>query len=123
MLPQEYAAGFAKPAASALLAFYHDAGFIGVAIGMAIYGLITRSIYEYYRRWSHTLYAQLLLAMWTPLMATAMRDGFTDTVDRTILVIGPIWIIYRLAATGLFRRITQRIRPLSMPDEEATALP
>jgi hypothetical protein len=126
MLPTEFAAGFSNPAATALLPFYRDAGIFGVIVGMFFYGVIARSIYEYYRAWPSSIYAKLLLALSTPLMATAMRDGFTDTVNRAMLIVAPVWVIYRIAASDqiasrIQRRLPRHFGSIPAPDPQDLA--
>ena len=97
MMPEAFAAGSSNKAGSSLLVFYMDAGLVGVILGMALYGILARTVYEYYNRWSDRIFAQLVLALFTTLMANMVRDGFADTVERAVLILGPVWLIYRLA--------------------------
>jgi hypothetical protein len=107
-IPESFAAGTSNKASSSLLVFYMDGGIFGVIIGMALYGAFARAMYEYYRTWQSSVYAQLMLALFTALMASAMRDGFADTVERMALVVGPVWVIYRLSGS---RRLSRALHP------------
>lgn len=96
--PAEYAMGKANPEFSVLLYFYLDFGFIGVAIGMIIYGVLWRALYEYYRMNETNIVAQLLFTTSLPFVVIAVRDSPVDTLIRGIFIIFPILIIFRVAS-------------------------
>ena len=78
-LPAEHQLGIANPEFTSLLAFYMDGGALGCLVGMIGYGLVARSVFEYYRLHREQLFAQLWLALSFPLTALGVRDGMTDT--------------------------------------------
>jgi hypothetical protein len=115
MIPESFQAGSSNKAASSVLVFYMDGGLLGVIAGMAVYGAFSRAMYEYYRRWPANVFSQIMLALFTALMASAMRDGFADTIERMILVMGPVWVIYRAASLETLQRFKRGGRKAGLP--------
>lgn len=108
-LPLEYRTKNANLATTPLFLFYMDGGPVGVFIGMLVYGVLARSVYAYYQRYRHALFAQLLLALTAPLMVLAVRDNSTDTLIRGTLILLPLVLAFWLAG----RRTRAASKPTS----------
>ena len=110
--PVEHQLGISNPEFTCLLTFYMDGGPWACFVGMLLYGVVGRSIYEYYRRFSSNMMAQLILALSFPMVAMAARDSFTDTVNHALLIVGPVILAFWLSG----RRTSQSMndaRPAS----------
>lgn len=108
--PREFANGQANPEFSPLLIFYLDFGALGIAIGMIVYGVAARALWEYLRRNRSSLMAQLVFATALPAMVGAFRDGFADTALNLIWLVVPVWIIFRWASAAE-RRYAREVGP------------
>jgi hypothetical protein len=100
LFPRAYAVGAANPEFSGLLAFYLDGGIVGVAIGFALYGVIMRALYDYYRLHEGSMPARLIFATSLAFLVIAVRDTPVDTFSRAAMVVIPIWLAFRLAGPG-----------------------
>jgi hypothetical protein len=96
--PIEYRSGTVNPEFSVLLYFYLDLWVVGVAIGMAAYGILARGLYEYFRMHQTDVTVQLLFSVTLPFLVIALRDSPVDTLVRAIFMVLPIWIIFQIAA-------------------------
>lgn len=91
--PEEYAAGVANPEFSSLLYYYWDFGALGVAVGMAVYGLLARTLFEFWRTNRKLWVAQLFYALTLPFIVIGLRDSPADTTMRLAFVLGPLVLI------------------------------
>jgi hypothetical protein len=97
MWPAEWANGVLNPEFSVLLAFYLDFGILGVAGGMALYGVAWRASYEYFRRFASNFTTQVVFALSLPLLVVAVRDSPVDTLVRVVLIVGPVLAVFLFA--------------------------
>jgi hypothetical protein len=91
------------PAFTPLLFLYWDFGIAGVLAGMALYGLLARTLFEFFRAHAEAALAQLLLAAGAMYLVFAVR---TDPV--LVFVHG---VVLFLPLIGLFALAARR-RPL-----------
>jgi hypothetical protein len=89
---------YLRPAFSPILWFFWDFGIYGVLGGMAVFGLLARSMYEWLLRYRSSSSAQLIysVALWTVVIGC--RDAPTDTVVLAAFVVGPLILIERMSA-------------------------
>lgn len=108
--PREYAQGIANPEFSAMSVMYFEFGALGVIMGMALYGAVSRALWEYFRRYSGRLGAQVLFALALTSMIAGFRDDGNEMIVRLVLVLGPVFLIFgrnrlvrghALAGTGI----------------------
>jgi hypothetical protein len=97
--PAEYLHGVANPEFSVLLFFYLDFALLGVIVGMALYGVIARFIYEYFRLHGDSLGVRLLFSFSVPFIAIALRDSPVDTFVRAVFIFLPVLLVFRFAAS------------------------
>lgn len=97
LAPQRYAQGTANPEFSSLLTFYVDFGLLG-ALGLALFGIAARFIYEYLRAFPEVLSVQVIFALSVPFFISAVRDSTVDTFTRVVFTLGPICLALALAA-------------------------
>jgi hypothetical protein len=96
--PSEYLHGVANPEFSVLLYFYLDFALLGVIVGMALYGIIARFIYEHFRRNADSLVVRLVFSFSVPFVAIALRDSPVDTFVRAAFIFLPVLLVFRFAA-------------------------
>jgi hypothetical protein len=96
--PGDPAALVANPEFSVLLFFYIDFGLMGVAIGMALYGVLFRLLFEYLKLRPRHVGVQLVFAGALPFCVVALRDSPTDSLMRAAFVVLPLWLILRVSA-------------------------
>lgn len=96
--PTEYFHRATNPEFSVLLYFYLDFALLGVVVGMALYGVMARLIYEYFRLHGDSLTARLLFSISVPFIAIALRDSPVDTFVRAVFIVAPVLLVFRFAA-------------------------
>jgi hypothetical protein len=96
--PNEYLHGVANPEFSVLLYFYLDFAILGVIVGMAVYGVIARAVYEYFRAYGDNLVVRLLFSFSVPFLVIGLRDSPVDTFVRGAFIFLPILLVFRFAA-------------------------
>lgn len=116
--PIEYERGTINSEASPLAYFYWDFNLPGVALGMALYGLLARLLYEYFRQNGLSLYAQVLYALAIWFVVIGVRDGPVDTFVRAGFTLIPLWVIFALAS-----RTQRTLRAPSLVRAEKRATP
>jgi hypothetical protein len=102
--PREYAAHISNPEFSCLLVFYMDFGVFGVVLGMIAYGIVARIVWAYFLLHSEQMFAQVMLALMVPFVVMEIRDSFTDSFIRAMLIFFPVWVIFYLSQRGSPRR-------------------
>jgi O-antigen/teichoic acid export membrane protein len=119
--PVEYEYGLANPEFSTLLYFYMDAGILGVAGGLLLYGVAARTLYEYLHAHNGNLTVDLLYAVTLPFFVIGLRDSPVDTIIRASYVVVPVVAIFFVGngSTERFRRAHQNsrlpgMRPISI---------
>jgi hypothetical protein len=118
--PEEYERFHSNPEFSTLLYFYWDFSFVGVVIGLALYGLAARALYEYFLRNRTKISVQVFysLALW--FVVIAARDSPVDTFMRAVFILLPVVLIFGLAARSSTRceqgvALDEAARPLRAP--------
>jgi hypothetical protein len=98
--PIEYERGSINVEFSTLLYFYWDFSIPGIFLGLAVYGLLARFLYEFLLRHHRDLYVQVLysLALW--FVVIALRDSPVDTFVRAVFVLAPVWVVFRIGRTN-----------------------
>jgi hypothetical protein len=69
---------------------YDDDGWLTLVIFCAVIGLGARFIFEYYKRNSQSLGAQMVFAAMLPMYIVMVRNSFTDVVARSIFMTFPV---------------------------------
>jgi hypothetical protein len=95
--PVEYARGTINPEFSALLYFYWDFGIIGVLLGLGVYGVAARLLYECFLRNAENLSVQVLYSLSLWFLVIALRDSPVDTLIRAAFIVLPAWALFRFA--------------------------
>lgn len=96
--PTEYLNQTANPEFSVLLYFYLDFAILGVIVGMAAYGIVARTLYEYFRTHSDNLVVRLVFSASCPFVVIGLRDSPVDTFMRAAFILLPILLVFRFAA-------------------------
>lgn len=95
--PVGYANHTANPVFTAAFSFYVDLGLAGVAIGLLLYGVAARALYEFYLANDDKIVAQVVFAIGSPLMIAVARDAFVDSVVRAAFIFVPLVLIIRFS--------------------------
>jgi hypothetical protein len=95
--PAEARDGAINPEFSVLLYFYWDFGAPGIIIGLLLYGIGARLLFEYLIHRPSSLAVQVLysLALW--FVVIGLRSSPVDTVVLAMFIVFPTWLIFRLA--------------------------
>jgi hypothetical protein len=95
--PVERKKGGINPEFSVLLYFFWDFGIPGVVVGMLLFGVGARALFEYFRTYRHSPAAQLLysLALW--FVPIGLRNSPVDTFVQLVFVVVPAWLAVRLS--------------------------
>ncbi len=121
--PTEYAAKIANPEFSVLLVLFLDGGIIGVALGMMLFGLASRAVYEYTMVHSGNILVRVAYALSLPFMIGGVRDSPVDTLSRMAFVVLPVVVIFVASASHVRATETGRAtipRTTSRPRERLT---
>lgn len=113
--PEEFAANIVNPEFSPLLYFYMDLGLPGVAMGMLVYGVVLRGLFEYYVLHQDNPVVQLLFAASSGLVVVAVRDQPTDTVLRFAVTVLPILIVFYVAGIWSSAKVSPSETPMASP--------
>lgn len=86
--------------------FYYDSGLVGVMLGMFVFGLGARVLFEYLKAHLANAGVRLFYAATLPFIAVTMRGNPTDTVGRMAYIVFPVlvalwWTGRRSARTRL----------------------
>jgi hypothetical protein len=89
--------GAINPEFSVLLYFYWDFGAPGIVIGLLLYGIGARLLFEYLIHRPSSLAVQVIysLALW--FVVIGMRNSPVDTFVLAMFIVFPTWLIFRLA--------------------------
>jgi hypothetical protein len=95
--PVERKKGGINPEFSVLLYFFWDFGIPGVVVGMLLFGVGARTLFEYFRSYRHSTAVQLLysLALW--FVVIGLRNSPVDTFVQLVFVVFPAWLAVRLS--------------------------
>ncbi len=96
MAPAAYQAHIANPEFSNLFVFYIDFGLLG-GLALALYGIIGRTLYEWFRLHKTETAAQVIFALALPMIVIACRDSTVDAFTLALLNVGPAWLVFRLS--------------------------
>jgi hypothetical protein len=97
--PAEYAAKIANPEFSVLLTLFLDGGVIGVAVGMALFGIASRTGYEFAMSHRQNMLVRAAYALALPFMIGGVRDAPVDTFTRMAIMVLPLLLIFLASAT------------------------
>lgn len=94
--PVERRKGGINPEFSVLLYFFWDFGLPGVIVGMVVFGLAARGLFEYFLRQRDSLSVQVLysLALW--FVVIGLRNSPVDTLVQFMFVVFPVWLALRV---------------------------
>jgi hypothetical protein len=87
-----------NPEFSALLFFYWDFSYPGVVVGLALYGILTRALFQLYLRQPTLLPAQALFALGLWFLPLVLRNSPVDSAINLLFGLAPLPIIFWLAA-------------------------
>jgi hypothetical protein len=91
-------AGSFHPAFSPLMPLYWDFGVAGVFVGLALFGVLSRVLYEWFRRHADSFAAQLIFSAVIWYVVVGVRNEPVDTVVLASFVVLPLILIERLSA-------------------------
>lgn len=109
------------PAFSPLLVLYWDFGLAGVAVGMAVFGLLARLLYAWFLRNRQVPSAQLVFATATWFVVIAARNDPVDTIVMATFVLAPVLGIVAVASTATSPHTTRKQPALTMLAEQSPA--
>jgi hypothetical protein len=84
-----------QPEFSPLLVFYWDFGLPGVAAGMALFGILCRTLYEWFLRHRANLAAQLIFSISLWLVAAGARNDPVETIVFACVLVLPLIVLER----------------------------
>ena len=87
-----------KPAFSPLLVFYWDFGVAGVFLGMAVFGIVCRTLYEWFLANRTNTAAQAIFAISLWLIVGAARDDPVDTIVFSCFLVLPLVLLERCSS-------------------------
>ena len=76
---------------------YMDSGLISVLLGMMALGILLKTLWEYFQRHSHSLFAQILYVTFLPLSFLLMRDSPAQTMSGLIFTAAPLVLMFWFA--------------------------
>lgn len=107
--PQHYPA--LNVAFSPLLSFYWDFGLVGVAVGMALFGLCCRTFYEWFLLHRTAFAAQVLFAAGLWLVVIGARNDPVDTLVLAGFTFAPVLAAVAVASEGVLP-LRRPLRPV-----------
>jgi hypothetical protein len=120
--PEGFANHSANPEFTPLLVFFMDFSYPGALLGMFLYGVVARAVYESYRRRPDSIRSQLIFAMFVPFVIMAVRDGPVDTFVRGVFLFLPILVAFSPGSVGGRTTSVRRTLPLPSESRETMAL-
>lgn len=101
--PVEYRKAAVNPEFSVLLYFFWDFGIPGVLVGMLLFGIGARALYEYFLRDRSSLAMQVFYALALWFVVIGLRNSPVDTLIQFAFVVFPVWLAVRVPAWGAVR--------------------
>jgi hypothetical protein len=87
-----------NPAFPPVLFFYWDFGVLGVFAGMALFGIVCRTLYEWFLRHRASVSAQLIFATALWFIVLGVRNSPVDTIVFASFVVLPLVLIERFSS-------------------------
>ena len=100
----EYVGTTFRPAFTPLLSFYWDFGIAGVIVGMGIFGVACRVLYEWFLGHRGEFAAQLIFAASVWYVVVGVRNDPADTVALASFVVLPLLLVARFSGPTPARR-------------------
>lgn len=88
--------GGINPEFSVLLYLFWDFGFTGVIVGMSVFGIGARCLYEYLRVHADSLAVQVVYALALWFVVIGLRNDPVDTFIQFAFVVLPVWLVVRM---------------------------
>jgi len=111
--PVQAKRGTLNPEFSALLYFFWDFSYLGVLLGLALYGLLARALFHYYSLHSYLFPVQVFFALAIWFLPLALRDGPVDTTINLAFGLAPIPLMFWLGVILERRMFSPRLVTLS----------
>jgi hypothetical protein len=92
-----------QPTSTPLLSFYWDFGLLGAFLGLALYGVLARALYEYLLAAPGSARAQLVYALGVWTLVIALRVDPVLLVIHSVIMFVPLIVILSLAPRLAFR--------------------
>jgi lipid-A-disaccharide synthase-like uncharacterized protein len=96
--PEARRLGNFDPAYTPVLFLFWDFGLPGVFVGMALFGAIARALYEYFLRFSSSLFVQLLFSMSLWYVVVAARGDPVGVIVQAVILFVPLFSIFWFSA-------------------------
>jgi hypothetical protein len=107
--PVEAKRGALNPEFSVLLYFFWDFSYLGVLLGLALYGILARALFQYFLLHSSVLPVQIFFSVALCFIPLALRDSPVDTAIDLTFGLAPVLLAFWLAR-GVERRLSSRER-------------
>ncbi|MBE3557384.1 MAG: O-antigen polysaccharide polymerase Wzy [Firmicutes bacterium] len=91
--PEHYAASRAAPAFSVIGVFYADSGYLTVALGMLLIGVLFSMLWHWLQLFKTEPIAQMIYAMGLPFAIILMRGTIPDTLSRMLFLFVPLLLL------------------------------
>jgi hypothetical protein len=101
--------GTLNPEFSVLLYFFWDFSYVGVLLGLALYGLLTRALFDYFSFHSAILPVQVLFALAIWFLPMALRDSPVDTTINLAFGLAPVPLMFWLGGVVERRMLRPRV--------------
>jgi hypothetical protein len=111
--PVQAKRGTLNPEFSALLYFFWDFSYLGVLVGLALYGLLARALFHYYSLHSSLLPVQVFFALAIWFLPLALRDSPVDTTINLAFGLAPIPLVFWVGVVVERRMFSPRLVTLS----------
>jgi hypothetical protein len=103
-----------NPAFTPVMSFYWDFGVLGVFVGMGLFGVLARSLWEYFIRLRSSFAAQLIYATALCYLVVVLRhDPVIVTIWGLILFV-PLVAVIRLSTPGVSAAARGDREPIAM---------
>jgi len=98
--------------------FYANYGLIGIVVGMFLFGISMRTLYEYLRRHADNEWARILFALSLPFLVQVVSRGYTvQIIQEATFIIAPI-----IVGMWLSGRRTRRQLSAFRPEMSASVM-
>jgi hypothetical protein len=98
--PREAQSEAINPEFSVLLYFYWDFGAPGIIVGLVLYGIGARLLFEYLIRHPSFLSVQVIYALALWFVVIGLRISPVDTAVLAMFIVFPAWLVFRFAQRG-----------------------